>query len=42
MVSLDDALAGCERILDDEFSDAPESALYMIGTVDEAKVEKAG
>ena len=42
MVALDDALAGCERILDDEFSDAPESALYMIGTVDEAKVEKAG
>ncbi len=39
-VSLKDALDGCERILNDEFKDVPESALYMIGTVDEAK-EKA-
>ncbi len=38
-VSLKDALDGCERILNDEFKDYPESALYMIGTVDEA-VEK--
>lgn len=37
MVSLHDALTGCERILDDEFFDYPESALYMIGTVDEAR-----
>jgi F-type H+-transporting ATPase subunit beta len=37
LVSLDDALDGCERILDDEFKDTPERALYMIGTVDEAK-----
>jgi F-type H+-transporting ATPase subunit beta len=36
MVSLEDALAGCERILEDEFTDYPESALYMIGTVEEA------
>ena len=36
-VSLDDALDGCERILRDEFKDYPESALYMIGTIDEAK-----
>ena len=36
LVSLEDALDGCERILDDEFMDLPESALYMIGTVDEA------
>lgn len=36
-VALDDALDGCERILNDEFSDYPERALYMIGTVDEAK-----
>lgn len=36
LVSLDDALDGCERILRDEFKDIPESALYMIGTVDEA------
>ena len=35
-VSLEDALDGCERILNDEFKDYPESALYMIGTVDEA------
>ena len=37
LVSLEDALDGCERILGDEFMDFPESALYMIGTVDEAK-----
>jgi F-type H+-transporting ATPase subunit beta len=37
MVSLKDALDGCERILDDEFSDYPERSLYMIGNVDEAK-----
>jgi F-type H+-transporting ATPase subunit beta len=36
LVSLADALDGCERILRDEFTDFPESALYMIGTVDEA------
>ena len=36
LVSLKDALDGCERILNDEFKDLPESALYMIGTVDEA------
>ena len=37
LVSLHDALDGCERILRDEFKDYPESALYMIGTIDEAK-----
>ncbi len=36
-VDLDETLDGCQRILDDEFADAPEQALYMIGTVDEAK-----
>jgi F-type H+-transporting ATPase subunit beta len=35
-VSLDDALDGCERILNDEFKEYPESALYMIGKIDEA------
>jgi F-type H+-transporting ATPase subunit beta len=40
MVSLQDGLKGCERILDDEFADYPESALYMIGTVDEAVRER--
>lgn len=37
LVSLKDALDGCERILCDEFKDYPESAFYMIGAVDEAK-----
>lgn len=37
MVELEDTLDGCERILNDEFSDYPEQALYMIGAVDEAK-----
>ncbi|NET37961.1 MAG: F0F1 ATP synthase subunit beta [Cyanothece sp. SIO1E1] len=36
MVSLEDALVGCDRILNDEFSNIPEQALYMIGKVDEA------
>jgi F-type H+-transporting ATPase subunit beta len=36
LVSLKDALDGCERILQDEFSDLPESAFYMIGSIDEA------
>jgi F-type H+-transporting ATPase subunit beta len=37
LVSLKDALDGCERILHDEFKDYPESALYMIGPISEAK-----
>jgi F-type H+-transporting ATPase subunit beta len=37
LVSLQDALDGCERILDDEFKDSPERSLYMIGAIDEAK-----
>jgi len=37
LVSLKDALDGCERILRDEFKDTPESAFYMIGKIDEAK-----
>ncbi len=36
LVSLEDALDGCERILNDEFFDYPERALYMIGTIKEA------
>ena len=39
MVSLEDALGGCERILNDEFSEHPERALYMIGSIDEAKAD---
>ncbi|MBE0435406.1 MAG: F0F1 ATP synthase subunit beta [Methylomicrobium sp.] len=37
LVSRNDALNGCERILNDEFKDYPESGLYMIGSIDEAK-----
>jgi F-type H+-transporting ATPase subunit beta len=37
LVSLKDALDGCERILHDEFKDYPESGLYMIGPISEAK-----
>ena len=38
-VSLDEALDGCERILRDEFKDYPESAFYMIGSIEEAKAK---
>jgi len=41
-VALKDALDGCERILRDEFKDYPESALYMIGAISEAKQGSAG
>ncbi len=37
LVSLTDALEGCERILHDEFKDQPESALYMIGAAPTTK-----
>lgn len=40
LVSLDDSLDGCERILADEFKDYPESSLYMIGAISEAKTKK--
>ena len=40
LVSLEQALDGCERILCDEFKDYPERALYMIGAIDEAKQTK--
>jgi F-type H+-transporting ATPase subunit beta len=39
LVSLADALDGCERILHDEFKDYPERALYMIGAIGEAKAK---
>ena len=39
LVPLADALEGCERILADEFKDLPESALYMIGPIGEAKAK---
>ncbi len=37
LVSLSASLDGCERILNDEFSDYSEAALYMIGGIDEVK-----
>lgn len=40
-ISLEEALNGCERILNDEFADTPESALYMIGGVDEIVKKEA-
>jgi F-type H+-transporting ATPase subunit beta len=42
LVRLQDALDGCERILNDEFKDFPESALYMIGAIGEARGRPAG
>ncbi len=38
-VTLEETLSGCERILNDEFTDLPESALYMIGSVESVKRE---
>jgi F-type H+-transporting ATPase subunit beta len=40
LVSREQTLEGCERILNDEFVDFPESSLYMIGTIDEAKKDE--
>ena len=39
LVSLKDTLDGCELILNDKLSDYPESAFYMIGSIDEIKKE---
>ncbi len=39
LVSLEDTLSGCEKILDDEFYNTQESALYMIGAIDEAQAD---
>jgi F-type H+-transporting ATPase subunit beta len=36
-VTLAQTLDGCERILADEFEDWPESTLYMLGGIDEAR-----
>jgi len=40
-VSREDAIDGCERILNDEFSEYPERAVYMIGTINEAKIHES-
>jgi F-type H+/Na+-transporting ATPase subunit beta len=36
-VRLEETLTGCEQLLDDRFDDVPERALYMIGTIEEAR-----
>lgn len=40
MVSLEDALDGCERILNDEYADLSEGAFYMIGGVGEVETKR--
>lgn len=40
-VELEHTLDGCERILNDEFADDPERALYMIGRIEEVKRDKS-
>jgi F-type H+-transporting ATPase subunit beta len=37
LVPLGETIDGCERILRDEFKDYPESALYLIGNIEEAR-----
>lgn len=39
IVDRKDAVEGCRRILNDEFTDVPERALYMKGTIDEVERE---
>lgn len=40
LVDLAETIEGCERILNDEFSQVTESALYMIGPISEAKINE--
>jgi len=40
-VLLEDSLAGCERILNDEFAGHPERSLYMIGSIEEARLDES-
>ena len=39
-VKLEDALSGCERILNDDFENINESAFYMIGNIEEVSQKK--
>ena len=41
-VSIEDTLDGCEAILNGETDDWEESALYMVGTLDEVRERAAG
>lgn len=36
-MTLEETITGCERILNDEFADFPESAFYMIGAIEEVR-----
>ncbi len=40
-VRRDDALEGCERILNGDFEGVPESAMYMIGDIEEVKRKRS-
>ena len=40
MVSLEETIQGCEKILNDEFEEASEGDFYMIGSIDEVKSRK--
>jgi F-type H+-transporting ATPase subunit beta len=42
LVTLDEALDGCERILNDEFASFPEQSLYMIGSIREVRKLREG
>ncbi len=42
VVSLEDTLEGCERILNDEFAERSESDLYMLGKVGDLKAKSGG
>ena len=39
LVGLEETIAGCESILNDEFADVSEADLYLIGGVDEARAK---
>ena len=41
LVSLEEALAGCDRILNDEYARYPERSLYMLGAIEEAKLPES-
>lgn len=40
LVNLNDALTGCEKILNDEYKDYDENDLYLIGNIEEADEKK--
>jgi F-type H+-transporting ATPase subunit beta len=42
VVGIEQALDGCEQILDGRMAEVPERALYMIGSIDEARRKDGG